>query len=439
MPLSFWIALGTSVAVLLLSLLRMVRRREIQVLGKVVDPNVPPKLLQSEDQRDTDKRPIPQDEEKAPAIPPASRSLHGVDLRRSSRIQPPIPLLIEHVESLTHYPREPTLSRLEERPGELYSGFEQQNDLARHRIDEIAPQLESLTAETSQARSQHEQDLSGVPSLLVKANTVVAQERFDSLLSSSREQILSHLERRLSEVSGHYERLLGEARNRADKLAEQVEKLSSETRDHLAEARNLADRASRELRPQDPSTVDQSLGHATKEFETAAARVSDRELIRLMEQKQALFREVSLELEARTSQARALLQTSANSTFEEFRRRLELEIDFILAEAKERVTSSIASLDADSRTTAEARRRALEIDVARAIEQSTMEFRSSIKAFLYSCLVAAVGAVDQHAQTTLAELAPNPGSLSRTLDTANGSSPRRHNPPGQPNNLSPSQ
>ena len=438
MPLSFWIALGTSVAVLLLSLLRMVRRREIQVLEKHVDPNAPPKVLQSEDQRDTDKRPNHRGEEIAPTVPPISSSLHDFDLRRSSRMQLPVPLVIEHVESLIHSSGEQALSRVEERPGELYSSFEEQNDFSRHRIDEIAPQLEALAAETSQARSQHEQEFSEVRSLLVNANFGVTQERLDSLLSSSREQILSHLEWRLREVSDHYEQLLGEARNRADKLAEHVEKLFSETRAHLAEARSLAGRASCELRPQDPSPIDQSLGHATKEFETAAARVSDRELIRLMEQKQALFREVSLELEARTSQARALLQTSANSTFEEFRRRLELEIDLILAEAKERVTSSIASLDAESRTAVEARRRALETDVTRAIEQSTMEFCSGIKAFLYSCLVAAVGAVDQHTQTTLAELATDPGSLSRTLDTTNGSSPRPDSPPARRNNLSPS-
>jgi hypothetical protein len=341
---------------------------------------------------------------------------------------------LEQVESLLHSSREETISRVQERLREFNTDFEQQNDLVRHCIDDLARQLESLSAETSQARSQHEQDLSGVRS--VNANAGVTQERLESLLGSSREQILSVLEWRLGEVSAHYERLLGEVRNNTGKLAEQVEKLSSETRDDLAEARSLADRASRDLRPQDPSIIEQSLSHATKEFETAAARVSDRELIRLIEQKQALSREVSLELEARTSEARALLQKSANSTLEEFRRSVELQIDLILAEAKERVTSSIASLDAESRTAIEARRRALEADVARAAEQSTMEFRSGMKAFLYSCLVAAVGAVDQHAQTTLAGLAADPGSMPRSLDAAGGSSPKPGDPPTPPNDVS---
>jgi len=330
----------------------------------------------------------------------------------------------ERVESLIDSSREQTLSRLEERLGELQTGFEQQRDVARQRTDEIALQLESLAAETCLARSQHEQALSEVRSLLANMNAGVPQERLDSLLNSSRAQILSDPEWRLAEVLGH------------DELAKQVEKPSTETRDYLAEMRSLVDRASREIRPQDLSAIEQSVGQATKEFETAAARVSDRQLVRLMEQKQAVSQEVSLELEARAYEAHALLQKAATSTLEEFRRRVEVHIDLILADAIERASSSLASLDAESRAAIEARRRALEADVAHAGEQSTMEFRSGIKAFLYSCLVAAVSAVDQHSQTTLAGLSTDPSSLSQALDTIGGSSQRPDNPPSQPNNPS---
>jgi hypothetical protein len=330
----------------------------------------------------------------------------------------------ERVESLIDSSREQTLSRLEERLGELHTGFEQRHDVARQRTDEIARQLESLAAETCQTHSQHEQALSEVRSLLANMNAGVPQERLDSLLNSSRAQILSDPEWRLAEVLGH------------DELAKQVEKPSTESRDYLAEMRSLVDRASREIRPQDLSAIEQSVGQATKEFETAAARVSDRQLVRLMEQKQAVSQEVSLELEARAYEAHALLQKAATSTLEEFRRRVEVHIDLILADAIERASSSLASLDAESRAAIEARRRALEADVAHAGEQSTMEFRSGIKAFLYSCLVAAVSAVDQHSQTTLAGLSTDPSSLSQALDTIGGSSQRPDNPPSQPNNPS---
>jgi hypothetical protein len=342
----------------------------------------------------------------------------------------------ERVESLIDSSREQTLSRLEGRLGELHTGFEQQHDVARQRTDEIARQLESLAAETCQTHSQHEQALSEVRSLLANMNAAVPQERLDSLLNSSRAQILSDPEWRLGEIFGHDEQLVGQARNRADELAQQVERPSTETRDYLAEIRSLIDRASRELRPQNLSAIEQSVGHATKEFETAAARVSDRQLVRLMEQKQAVSQEVSLELEARACEAHALLQKAATSTLEEFRRRVEVHIDLILADAIERATYSLASLDAESRAAIETRRRALEADVAHAGEQSTMEFRSGIKAFLYSCLVAAVSAVDQHSQTTLAGLSTDPSNLSQALDTIGGSSPRHDNPPSQSNDPS---
>jgi hypothetical protein len=246
----------------------------------------------------------------------------------------------------------------------------------------------------------------------------------DALLNSAREQIHSQFEWRLGEVSGQFEQHLGRVRNRAEELALQTEKLSSETRIHLAEARSLAESPARDLRPEDLSAIERAVGRATDEFEIAAARASDRQLVRLVEQKQALSQEVSLELEARASEVRALLQKTANSSLEEFRRRVAVQIDLVLSEAKESITSSLASLDAQSRVAVEVRRRALETDVARAAEQSTMEFRSGIKAFLYSCLVAAVGAVDQHAQTTLAGLTTDPNGLQRALEAA-GSSPSR--------------
>jgi hypothetical protein len=332
----------------------------------------------------------------------------------------------ERVESLLHSFKEQTLSHLEDRLGERHSGFEQQFDLVRNRTSEVVRELHGLASETRQARSQNEESLSELRSLVANANAGVSQDRMDALLNSAREQIHSQFEWRLGEVSGHFEQQLSQVRSRAEELAQQSEKLVSETRKHMAEARSIAESASRELRPEELSAIERAVGRATEEFETAAARVSDRQLVRLMEQKQALSQEVSLELEARASEVRALLQKTANGTLEEFRRRVEVQLDLVLSEAKESITSSLASLDAESRVAVDARRRALEADVARAAEQSTMEFRSGIKAFLYSCLVAAVGAVDQHAQTTLAGLTTDtdPHSLQRALE-APGSSPSR--------------
>jgi hypothetical protein len=307
--------------------------------------------------------------------------------------------------------------RLDTRLSELYSGFEQQHDVARNQTNEVAHQLEGLALENRQTRAHHEQGIAEVRSLVSSIPPGISEDRLNSVLNSSREQTLHHLEWRLGEVSAHYEQLLAQSRNHADELFRQLEKVTAETRGQLAETRGILERAPRDLRPQDLATIEQSVGHATKEFETVAARVSDRNLIRLMEQKQAVSREVSLELEARATETRAVLQKASNNTVDDFHRRVENQVDHIIADANERVSSSLASLEAESQAAVEARRRVLESDVARAAEQSAMEFRSGIKAFLYSCLVAAVSAVDQHAQTTLAGLSSDPTSIQRALDS----------------------
>jgi hypothetical protein len=308
------------------------------------------------------------------------------------------------------------LSLFEARLAELHSGFSQQNDAARNRINDLSRQLEGLALESRQARSQSEQSFAEVRALGSSASQGVPQEQLNSALNSSRDHIFSHLEWRLGEVSAHYERLVAQAHARADQLSQQLEKLSAETRDRLEEARQLSERAPRELVAHDLASIEQSVSHAAKEFETVAARVSDRELIRLMEQKQVVSQEVSLELDARASEARALLQKASNSTIDDFRRRVEAQANHVLAEATERASSSLASLDAENRAAVEARRRTLEADVARAAEQSAAEFRSGIKAFLYSCLVAAVSAVDEHAQTTLAGLSQEPPHAQPALE-----------------------
>ncbi len=58
-------------------------------------------------------------------------------------------------------------------------------------------------------------------------------------------------------------------------------------------------------------------------------------------------------------------------------------------------------LVAESRATYDARRQAIETEAARSAELAAEQFRNGMKTFLYSCLVAAVGAVDEHSKATL--------------------------------------
>jgi hypothetical protein len=312
-----------------------------------------------------------------------------------------------------------TFDRLDKQVAEIRSGLEQQFEQVRARNNDLSQQLEGLALESRQARAQHEQSVAEVRSLVSTSGNGngLAADALDSVMKSSREQMLNHVEWRLGEVSAHYDQLYGQNQTRANELSQQLEKLVAETRQQLTDARALAERAPSNLVTRDPEVIEQSVDNAAREFENAAARVSDRQLVRMMEQKQVVTREASLELEARATEARALLQKASNTTLDDFRRRVETEAEQLVSETNERLASSLASLDAESRVAVDARRKTLEADVARAAEQSTMEFRSGIKAFLYSCLVAAVSAVDQHAQTTLVGLNNDPTNARRAIES----------------------
>lgn len=314
------------------------------------------------------------------------------------------------------------------RLGEVSGRFEQLHAAARKNDDVLADRLDALAAEARALRAQHDQGLAEMRSTVANLPATVSQERLDWLLNSAREQLLNHIEWRVGELSSRYEQQHDVTRQHAEEIAKRVEALAANTRAQADETRALVENSLRNVQPQDVGALEQTVDRATRDFETAAARVSDRQLVRLAEQKQALASEATLELEARASETRALLQKAANNMLEEFRRRVEVQTDLVTQEATERVASTLASIDAESRATCEARKRSLETEVARAAEQSTAEFRSGIKAFLYSCLVAAVSAVDQHAQTTLAGLDKNamPG-VPALENAANNGAPKPEN------------
>ena len=243
-----------------------------------------------------------------------------------------------------------------------------------------------------------------------------SEQRFESLMRSSREEILGHLESRLGEVQSHWEEQHSAYRAQAEEIAQRLEKLAGDTQRNLGETQNFIEKATREIEPQTRGRLDQSLGQATEQFEAAADRISDRQLVRVMESTRMVVREAAAQLDARVAESRALLQSASGSTLEEFRRQAEVQVDLAITETTERVRSALSALDSENRAACDSRRRSMIDDVTRSMEQSTEQFRSGIKAFLYSCLVAAVGAVDEHAKTTLEGLVKDPGSAPRAID-----------------------
>ena len=242
-----------------------------------------------------------------------------------------------------------------------------------------------------------------------------SEQRFESLMRSSREEILGHLESRLGEVQSHWGEQQSAYRAQAEEIAQRLEKLASDTQRNLGETQNFIEKATREIEPQTRGRLDQSLGQATEQFEAAADRISDRQLVRVMESTRMVIREAAAQLDARVAESRALLHSAAGSTLEEFRRQAEVQVDLAITETTERVRSALSALDSENRAACDSRRRSMIDDVTRTTEQSTEQFRSGIKAFLYSCLVAAVGAVDEHAKTTLDGLVKDPGNAPRAI------------------------
>jgi hypothetical protein len=157
----------------------------------------------------------------------------------------------------------------------------------------------------------------------------------------------------------------------------------------------------REVAPQIHARLGEAVAHATSEFEGAAARATDRRYERLLEHAQTLTQEALLKLEVRSAEVQAMLQGALNSAIGAFERQAENLANQALSETKDRAASALSSLDAESRAACDARRQTLETDVARSAERSTEQFRKGMKAFLYSCLVAAVSAVDEHSKATL--------------------------------------
>jgi hypothetical protein len=248
-----------------------------------------------------------------------------------------------------------------------------------------------------------------ISSANVRQAEAFSTQRLEDLTRASQEEIFRHVEARVGELQGRWEDQQEAYRGRAEEIIRRLEKLGEDTQRDLAETHELVEKLSRAPEPQTHPLLEQSIGRAAEEFEAAAMRVSDRQLVRLIEDKQMVSREASAQLEACAAEARATLQKAANSTLEEFRRQVEVQADLTISEAGQRVSSSLASLEAENRAASEAGRRSLENDVMQATQQATEQFRSGIKAFLYASLVAAVGAVDEHAQSTLAGLVRDQG------------------------------
>jgi uncharacterized protein YicC (UPF0701 family) len=232
------------------------------------------------------------------------------------------------------------------------------------------------------------------------------QELFPARVEAMR---LSSKEEFTGEIASHWKEQMEKYRGQAEEMALRMENQAAELRRELARSQEFVERMTREREPQIHARLNEAVAQAASQFEAAAARSADRRYQLLLENAQAVTQEALLKLDARSAEVQALVQSAVNSALGAFQRQTDQHVNAVLSETKERAVSSLSSLDAESHATCEARRLALESEVARAAERSTDQFRKGMKAFLYSCLVAAVSAVDEHSKSTLDGLVKDNG------------------------------
>jgi hypothetical protein len=203
------------------------------------------------------------------------------------------------------------------------------------------------------------------------------------------------------EIAAHWKEHVDENRTRMEEMVQNLEARAAELRNELEKTQKFLEKMRTEFEPQVKNRVDSLLNRATTDFEATASRATDRRYERLLEITHAVTQEAMLKLDARSAEVQALIQNSLNSALGAFQRQTENHVNMTLSEAKERAVSALSTMDAEVRASWEARREAMDREVARSTERSTDQFRKGMKAFLYSCLVAAVSAVDEHSKSTL--------------------------------------
>lgn len=234
---------------------------------------------------------------------------------------------------------------------------------------------------------------------LEQVANATAQQR-SALVHTSKEEVLARLEDRLDEIRGRWDGQLEGYRIRAEEIVQRIDKQAGAAQKNLGDAREASSRALRETQHQISTLIAESLAGALQEFNQGVAQASHRHLSNLLEEAQSMTREATAYMESEVSDARATVQTSVGEALAEFKRQAELHATVAASDTTQRLTSALAAMDAEHRAACDVRRNSIQADVARSTEHVTEQFRQGLRAFFYSCLVAAVGAVEQHSQAT---------------------------------------
>lgn len=225
------------------------------------------------------------------------------------------------------------------------------------------------------------------------------------LIPAQVDEVKRSLKEEFAQLAAQEKAEIEACRGRTEEIATRLEAQAGDLRRELANAaQDYTEKMTREIGGQIPPRMDEAVRQATSDFESQTAAAVDLLHEQLLEHVQTTTHEALSNLNARSAELLALSQNALTSGLDEFRRETGRHAQMALAETQERAVSALRSLDAESRAACDARRQALESEVSRSGELAVEEFRKGMKAFLYSCLVAAVDAVDEHSKTTRNEL-----------------------------------
>ena len=234
---------------------------------------------------------------------------------------------------------------------------------------------------------------------LKQLEDTLAQQR-SAVLHGAREELLARLEDRLDEVRSRWDAQLDGYRVRAEEIVQRIDRQAGAAQKNLGDAREVTERALREVQTRISGMATEALANALREFDQGIKQGAHQQLTKVLDEVQGLTREATAYLESNVAEARATVQTAANEALSEFRRQVEIHATVTASDTTQRVTSALAALDAEHHAACDARRNSIQSEVMKSTEHVTEQFRSGLRAFFYSCLVAAVGAVEKHSQTT---------------------------------------
>src|SRR3974390_3616980 len=192
---------------------------------------------------------------------------------------------------------------------------------------------------------------------------------------------------------------------RMEETARRMERFAAAAEEKLAMTRQIIDKALFSFSQQLEEQVNYAVARAGQVIGQKAALSVDHQLVRLTEDAHFVARELNSTVEADAAAARVEMRNALHSILEELRAHSETHAKLLAADAKQKVAATFAAMDAEHQALGKARKRSMDEEILQAGAKVSNEFRHSLKAFFYSCLVAAVGAVEEHSKTTLDGLA----------------------------------